>query len=293
MANAIEFPEPCPVSWDGMAPDGRTRLCAACHRRVHDLAQYRADEIAGLFEGGERVCGRAEIAPDGRLRSRAGGLLIAAMMAFPSLAGAETGTGIRITLYTGAGSALAHNPNPDDTVASITVAGGGVSRTVKSAPQGDVIVGGLPPGRYRIDIKTKSAFEWSIPDVPVCAGMITPRQTRDPRITVRIMGVMRHRASPPPPGYETSESGQAEIGGMLSTPDTNPIAGATVTAIGADNTSPSAVSADDGSFVLAGLASGDYAVTIGGPGVIPETIAKATVLDQFRLPLDRELCPAK
>jgi hypothetical protein len=288
-AAAIDFPEPCTVAWDDMLPERRARLCAACDRRVHDLTAYSAAEVAALIGGGEdRICARAEIAPDGRVRNRAGRLFLAAMVALPTLAAAETATGIRINVFTGGGAARVHNPNPADTIASITIAGAGVSRTLQD-PQTEVIVDGLPPGRYRIEFKTKSAFEWSIPDVPVCAGALTTRQTRDPRISVTIMGVVRHPKAPT--GYEPSQSGQTEIGGLLATPDGTPIAGATVTATRLDtHAHTSAVSSADGDFVLSGLAPGDYAVTIGGPALMPDTIAKVTVLDGFRLPLDRELC---
>jgi Carboxypeptidase regulatory-like domain len=291
-AAAIDFPEPCAVSWDEMAPERRARLCAACDRRVHDLAQYTAAEIAGLIgSGADRICARAEIAPDGRIRSRAGRLFLAAMVALPSLAAAETTTGIRINVFTGGSAGRVHNPNPDDGVASVTVVGAGVTRTLR-APPAEVTVGGLPPGRYQIEFRTKSDYKWSIPDVLVCAGTVSVRQTRDPRISVTFMGVMRHPRSPAPPsGYERSESGRSEIGGQLTTPDAAAIPGATVTATRLDDrTQASATSSADGDFVLAGLAPGDYAVTIGGPGLAPETIPKVTVLDGFRLPLDRELC---
>jgi len=286
-AATIDFPEPCAVAWDDMVPQGRARLCADCDRRVHDLTTYTAAEIAVLIGAG-RVCARAEIAPDGRVRSRVGSLFLAALVALPTLAAADTATGIRINVFTGGGAARVHNPDPDDTIASITIAGAGVSRTLQD-PQAEVIVDGLPPGRYRIEFKTRSAFGWSIPDVPVCAGTMTTRQTRDPRISVTIMGVMRHPRAPA--GYEPGQSGQSEIGGRLTTPDAAAIAGATVTATRLDtHTHSSAVSSADGDFVLSGLAPGDYAVTIGGPALLPDTIAKVTVLDGFRLPLDHELC---
>jgi len=290
-AATLDFPEPCAVAWDDMVPERRARLCAACDRRVHDLTTYSAAEIAGLIgSGSDRVCARAEIAPDGRIRSRAGRLLLATMVALPTLAAAETSTGIRINVFTGGGSARVHNPNPDDSIASITIAGAGVSRTLQDS-QTEVTIDGLPPGRYRIEFKTKSAFAWSIPDVPVCAGTLTTRLTRDPRISVTIMGVMRHPRAPA--GYEPSQSGQTEIGGRLTTPDGTAIAGAAVTATRLDSqTRTSAVSSADGDFVLIGLAPGDYAVTIGGPTLMPDTIAKVTVLEGFRLPLDREMCRA-
>ena len=292
---AIEFPEPCALPWDGMSPDGRARRCAACDRRVHDLTRYSADEVAGLIgAGGDPVCARAEIAPDGRIRSRAGRLLLAAIAALPTLAAADTTSGIRLVLFTGGGPGRVHNPNPDDTLASITVAGAGHSRTIQAPIPDEIKFDGLAPGRYRIVLKTKSSFEWSIPDVPVCAGTMTARQTRDPRISVTVMGVIRRPKLPAPPaGYEPSQSGQAEIGGTLTTPDTTAIAGATVTATRLDDrASSSAVSSADGDFTLPGLAPGDYDVTIAGPGLTPATFRRLTVLAGFRLPLDRELCRA-
>jgi hypothetical protein len=53
-----------------------------------------------------------------------------------------------------------------------------------------------------------------------------------------------------------------------------------------------ATSSGDGDYLLAGLAPGDYAIGIGGPGVTPETVPKVTVLDKLHLSLDRELCRA-
>jgi hypothetical protein len=94
-----------------------------------------------------------------------------------------------------------------------------------------------------------------------------------------------------PPGHQRSWSGRSELGGRLTSPDGTPIAGAVVTALGpGDRAAGTATSAADGSFALADLAPGDYAVTIAGPGVVAETVPNVTVLDKLRTPLDRELC---
>lgn len=44
------------VTWEEMAPEGRDRACAACGKRVYDLAGRSEAEVAALVE--ERACVR-------------------------------------------------------------------------------------------------------------------------------------------------------------------------------------------------------------------------------------------
>jgi hypothetical protein len=277
-----------------MTPEGRNRRCASCNRQVHDLARYTADEIVALVgAAGHPLCGHAEILQDGRVRTRAGMLMLAAVAAASAPAAADTVSGIRVSVSIPAPSATVQNPNPGDAVASVTVTGDGVTRTAQGRRVGDITFGDLPPGRYRIDLTTRSIFTWSIPDVRVCAGTMSVRQTQDPRIRYIVTGMMvpvTPNLAPPPPGYQRSQSGQGEIGGRLAAVDGTAIGGATVTITRSDGLTVSATSGDDGRFEQHELAPGDYAVTISGPGVRPEMLPKVTVLDKYRLPLDLEVC---
>jgi len=66
----IEVPTPCPMDWNVMTGDERSRFCAHCQRHVHDLSTMRRDEVADLLcrEAGE-LCVRFERTADGAVRT--------------------------------------------------------------------------------------------------------------------------------------------------------------------------------------------------------------------------------
>jgi hypothetical protein len=67
------IPDPCPMNWDDMDGDARTRYCTACGEHVHDLTAVTAEEAAGTIRHqGAQVCGRLYARPDGTLTSLAG-----------------------------------------------------------------------------------------------------------------------------------------------------------------------------------------------------------------------------
>ena len=62
---------PCPMDWDRMPGDDRTRFCAACGRHVYNLTAMSPEATASLAsvirEHGERRCVRVYQRPDGTL----------------------------------------------------------------------------------------------------------------------------------------------------------------------------------------------------------------------------------
>ena len=66
--DAIMIPVACPVSWDAMYGDHRTRFCNKCSQDVHDLSELTRAEAIQLVTGSEKVpCLRLFRRPDGRV----------------------------------------------------------------------------------------------------------------------------------------------------------------------------------------------------------------------------------
>ncbi|HEX4612113.1 MAG TPA: hypothetical protein VH092_28210 [Urbifossiella sp.] len=66
--DAITIPTHCPVPWDGMRGDDRTRHCAACDERVHDVSMLTtAEAVALLNRPGQPPCLRIYRRRDGRV----------------------------------------------------------------------------------------------------------------------------------------------------------------------------------------------------------------------------------
>lgn len=62
----FEIPEPCPVPWDEMRPEGVNKHCLRCNKVVHDLTGMSISEIERLFEAnGGRLCGSFAVDGDG------------------------------------------------------------------------------------------------------------------------------------------------------------------------------------------------------------------------------------
>jgi hypothetical protein len=47
--------KPCPIRWEDMVGDARTRFCAVCNKHVHDLGGMTPDEARALVASG-RAC---------------------------------------------------------------------------------------------------------------------------------------------------------------------------------------------------------------------------------------------
>ena len=46
---AVEIPKPCSADWDAMEPHARSRLCAQCRTRVHDLSSMTETEAESFL----------------------------------------------------------------------------------------------------------------------------------------------------------------------------------------------------------------------------------------------------
>jgi hypothetical protein len=66
--DAISIPVTCPVSWNAMRGDRRTRYCDSCRQNVHDVSELTTAEAVRLVTGGETVpCLRLFRRRDGRV----------------------------------------------------------------------------------------------------------------------------------------------------------------------------------------------------------------------------------
>jgi hypothetical protein len=66
--NSVSIPNHCPVPWEEMEGDSRTRHCIQCSQRVHDLSELTANEAVELLSNsGGHPCVRLYQRPDGRV----------------------------------------------------------------------------------------------------------------------------------------------------------------------------------------------------------------------------------
>ena len=66
--DSITIPVNCPVPWEEMHGDRRTRFCDKCSQNVHDVSELTRDEAVQLVTGGEKVpCLRLYRRPDRRV----------------------------------------------------------------------------------------------------------------------------------------------------------------------------------------------------------------------------------
>ena len=70
MANLkVSLPEPCSEDWGKMAPHGCNRQCAACDTVIHDLLSMTVDQTEALLNSQNEICVRANVRPDGSVRT--------------------------------------------------------------------------------------------------------------------------------------------------------------------------------------------------------------------------------
>ncbi|MFN7971514.1 MAG: hypothetical protein U0166_04060 [Acidobacteriota bacterium] len=69
--DALEIRSPCPVAWDSMTGDDRSRFCATCKLHVFDLGGLTSAEALDLISSKEgRLCLRFFRRADGRVLTR-------------------------------------------------------------------------------------------------------------------------------------------------------------------------------------------------------------------------------
>jgi len=62
---------PCPLRWEDLAGDDRTRFCGKCQQHVYNVEDLTADEVRALVQRREgRVCVRLRQRPDGTVITR-------------------------------------------------------------------------------------------------------------------------------------------------------------------------------------------------------------------------------
>jgi hypothetical protein len=66
--DSITIPVACPVSWEDMHGDHRTRFCDKCNQNVHDVSELTTAEAVQLVTAGQKLpCLRLFRRPDGRV----------------------------------------------------------------------------------------------------------------------------------------------------------------------------------------------------------------------------------
>jgi hypothetical protein len=66
--DGLTIPTACPVSWDSMRGDHRTRFCGRCNQNVHDVSELTRAEALRLVAAGDQLpCLRLYRRPDGRV----------------------------------------------------------------------------------------------------------------------------------------------------------------------------------------------------------------------------------
>ncbi len=66
--NSIAIPVACPVPWDEMDGDNRTRFCSKCSQNVHDVSELTNAETMRLLTDGDKLpCLRIYRRQDGRV----------------------------------------------------------------------------------------------------------------------------------------------------------------------------------------------------------------------------------
>jgi hypothetical protein len=66
--DAIAIPITCPVPWDSMRGDHRTRFCSQCKQNVHDVSELTRAEAVQLVTAGDQLpCLRLYRRQDGRV----------------------------------------------------------------------------------------------------------------------------------------------------------------------------------------------------------------------------------
>lgn len=66
--DTISIPTHCPVPWDEMQGDDRTRFCNQCRERVYDISEMTtAEAVTVLSETGKQPCLRIYRRADGRV----------------------------------------------------------------------------------------------------------------------------------------------------------------------------------------------------------------------------------
>jgi hypothetical protein len=66
--DGLTIPSACPVPWDSMYGDDRTRFCDRCSQNVHDVSELTRAEALRLVAAGPQVpCLRMYRRPDGRV----------------------------------------------------------------------------------------------------------------------------------------------------------------------------------------------------------------------------------
>ncbi|MBN9524056.1 hypothetical protein J0H58_37025 [bacterium] len=66
--DGLTIPTACPVAWDSMQGDERTRFCDTCSQNVHDVSELTRDEALRLVAADRPLpCLRIYRRPDGRV----------------------------------------------------------------------------------------------------------------------------------------------------------------------------------------------------------------------------------
>lgn len=152
-----------------MSPYGCNRLCASCDTLVHDLAALTSDEVEQLLDSKERVCVRAEVGPEGKIKTAHSmqryarsivvctGVLLAAA-ACQTTPGGRVENGHKLSGHVFAVASSGHSTirNADGQSAALVI-----------ARDGRFDVHGLRPGSYTIEVLDYCGDKHEVADIVI------------------------------------------------------------------------------------------------------------------------------
>lgn len=181
----VSFPKPCDEPWEAMAPVGCDRICARCDKVIHDLDQYRFDEVEALLRRDPATCVRARIGSDGVVALKPGGRGRVLRVA--------VGVGVSAGLLSASAPAFAQRDPRTGTISGkVGDPNSFASRTsvVVELPDGRVRRGWVKDGAYRINHLPAGTYtltfypncgsKWTVENVVVGRGEAVVADTRDP-----------------------------------------------------------------------------------------------------------------
>lgn len=200
----LRIASPCPMNWEQMKGDDRTRFCELCSFHVYNISEMTRKEVASLIESTEgRICGRIYRRFDGtiitkdcpvglrairRRMARTAGAVFATIVGLGAVvmgqspdAKDKAACRQQVTIT----RKVTDSPNvngviagtvfdPNDAVvpgARITITDPKTKKAIEteSSSEGRFLVAGLPAGSYDVTINSPGFINFDVKDVALAA----------------------------------------------------------------------------------------------------------------------------
>lgn len=194
--NSLRIASPCPISWDDMTGDERSRHCSLCSLSVFNISELSADEVTSLVaKSNGRLCIRMYRRGDGTVmtsdcptglraaRKKVAGLAVAAVTAVLGLFSFSFGQRADTGTSPGAPINITRTATPDKTGSlkitlidqvGAVIAGAGVEliqgklrRTAVSDSTGEIVFTGLAARTYGLRVMARGFKRRLIEDVEI------------------------------------------------------------------------------------------------------------------------------